>query len=122
MKDSYHTPDTTGDFPTSADVPSISLPWAEVLRNRADFPQACLSFHLDLTCDGLHGLADLTRVLADSGLHLRVLRATQTGGVHCILIDDRCADLSGLAATLPRVARLQAWVTQIEFQPAAKVG
>ncbi|PJF09199.1 hypothetical protein [Pseudorhodobacter sp. MZDSW-24AT] len=103
------------DSCVTADESSAPIPISDIARSRADFPAARITFHLELVCQGLGGLAALCEVLDRAGLGLRALRVSEGGRVSCLLQDDPAADLTGLAVRLPQVAVLVSWQTQIAF-------
>lgn len=103
------------DACVTAEEISAQIPITDIARSRADFPAARITFHLELICAGLGELGLLCQALERAGLQLRSLRATEAGRVSCLLRDDAAADLAALAATLPGVAILVSWATQIEF-------
>ena len=97
------------------EVISATVPTEDIARNRRDFPGAKLSFHLELVCRGLADLTGLCQLLAAAGLTLKSLRASETGMVYCVLLDNDAADLTRLATDLGASPRLMRWTTQVEF-------
>lgn len=103
------------DLTAGISSPAATVPLGEIQQSRSDFPGRQISFHLELTCCGLTGIAALCRVLEEAGLALQSLRTGAGGVVHCVLLDDGRSDLSRLVDGFGPWAVLDRWTTQVAF-------
>lgn len=93
----------------------MTVPAEDIAASRRAFPEARISFHLEMICHGLVDVGKLCQSLAAAGLTLRSLKVSETGIVHCVLWDNESADLTRLSGSFGDAVTLIRWMTQIEF-------